>query len=122
VWALQVPGKHEFAGFVGLHVPAFEAPFMPVVEMGWRLCRAAWGCGYASEAAQAVAAFGFDVLGLPELVAYTVPGNEASRRVMQRLGMTHHDEDDFEHPGLPEGHAMRRHVLYRLRPENLQRA
>lgn len=119
VWALQIPGELEFAGFVGLHVPAFDAPFIPAVEMGWRLRREAWGRGWASEAAATAAAFGFDVLGLQELVSYTVPHNEPSRRVMQRIGMSHDVADDFDHPGLDSGHPMRRHVLYRLRQSDL---
>lgn len=114
VWALEIPGRLPFAGFVGLSVPAFEAPFMPAVEMGWRLPVAAWGQGWASEAAAAAAAFAFEVLGLDELVAYTAVGNEPSRRVMARLGMRHDEAGDFDHPSLPEGHALRRQVLYRL--------
>ena len=121
VWALEVPGAMPFAGFVGLHVPVFEAPFMPAVEMGWRLPRAAWGQGWASEAAAAAAAFAFDVLELDELVAYTLPGNEASRRVMRRLGMQHNAADDFDHPRMDAGHPMRRQVLYRLGRHTLQR-
>ena len=119
VWALQIPGKIEFAGFVGLHVPAFEAPFMPVVEMGWRLSRDAWGQGYASEAAATAAAFAFDTLGLDEVVSYTTCSNEPSRRVMRRIGMHHDAADDFEHPGLEPGHPMRAHVLYRLTAADL---
>ena len=114
MWALEVPGKLPFAGFVGLNLPSFEAPFMPVVEMGWRLPTAAWGQGWASEAATAAAAFGFDVLGLDELVAFTTVSNEPSRRVMSRLGMQHDAAADFDHPSVAEGHALRRHVLYRL--------
>ena len=116
VWALEIPGTLPFAGFVGLHVPAFEAPFMPAVEMGWRLATGAWGHGWAGEAAVAAAAFAFEVLALDELVAYTVPANEPSRRVMQRLGMTHTSADDFNHPGMDISHPMCRHVLYRLLP------
>lgn len=114
VWALQIPGAIEFAGFVGLNVPNFEAPFMPSVEMGWRLSRDAWGQGWASEAAAAAAAFAFENLELDELVAYTTLDNEPSRRVMQRIGMRHDAADDFDHPGLERGHPMCRHVLYRL--------
>jgi RimJ/RimL family protein N-acetyltransferase len=119
VWALQIPGVMDFAGFVGLHVPSFEAPFMPAVEMGWRLRREAWGQGWASEAAAAAAAFAFDSLELDEVVAYTTLANEPSRRVMRRIGMRHQDSDDFDHPGLESGHPMRRHALYRLRHADL---
>jgi RimJ/RimL family protein N-acetyltransferase len=120
MWALEIPGKLPFAGFVGLHVPTFDAPFMPCVETGWRLPQAAWGQGYAIEAAQAAAAFAFDVLALEEILAYTRPDNAASRRVMQRLGMTHNSADDFDHPMMAADHPMRRQVLYRLRRHALQ--
>ena len=119
VWALQIPGAIEFAGFVGLNVPNFEAPFMPAIEMGWRLSRDAWGQGWASEAAAAAAAFAFDNLELDELVAYTTPDNEPSRRVMQRIGMRHDAAGDFDRPGLDSSQPVRRHVLYRLRHAHL---
>lgn len=116
-WAVEIPGVTSFAGFVGLSVPRFEAPFMPCVEIGWRLARTYWGHGYATEAAEAVLTFGFDTLGLEEIVSFTVPGNVRSRRVMETLGMTHDPADHFEHPALPEGHPLRRHVVYRMQRE-----
>ena len=119
MWALEIPGQWTFAGFVGLHVPGFDAPFMPAVEIGWRLRRSAWGQGLATEAAAAAAAFAFDHRGLRELVAYTAPGNAASRRVMHRLGMVHDASADFDHPRIPAEHALRRQALYRLAPAAL---
>jgi RimJ/RimL family protein N-acetyltransferase len=116
-WALEIPGVADCAGFVGLMVPAFEAHFTPCVEIGWRLTRAAWGRGYATEAARAVLDYAFTVLKADEVVAMTVPANRPSRAVMDRLGMTHDPADDFDHPRVPEGHALRRHVLYRKRRE-----
>lgn len=113
-WAVEVPGVAPFIGFVGLMQPRFEAHFTPCVEVGWRLARSAWGHGYATEAARAACAYGFDTVGLEEIVALTVPGNVRSQRVMQRLGMTRDPNDDFDHPAIPEGHRLRRHVLYRL--------
>jgi RimJ/RimL family protein N-acetyltransferase len=113
LWALELPGLAPFAGFVGLAVPGFQAAFTPCVEIGWRLAREHWGHGYVSEAAAAVLAFGFDRLALPEIVSFTVPQNVRSRRVMERLGMSHDPRDDFDHPSLPVGHPLRRHVLYR---------
>ena len=113
LWAIEVPGQIPFAGFVGLAVPAFEAAFTPCVEVGWRLASACWGRGYATEGARAALAFGFARLGLAEIVSFTVPANVRSRRVMERLGMKHDPADDFDHPALPEGHPLRRHVLYR---------
>jgi ribosomal-protein-alanine N-acetyltransferase len=114
-WAVEIPGVVAFAGFVGLSVPRFAAPFMPCVEIGWRLDRATWGKGYAREAARAAMAFAFDQLALPEIVSFTVPDNLRSRRVMEALGMTHDPSGDFDHPLVPEGHPLRRHVLYRKR-------
>jgi ribosomal-protein-alanine N-acetyltransferase len=114
VWALEIPGVHAFAGFVGLIVPTYDAHFVPCVEIGWRLPRMAWGQGYATEAARAAARFAFDVLDQDEIVAITVPGNTPSRKVMERLGMRHDPAGDFDHPRVSEGHPLRRHVLYRL--------
>jgi RimJ/RimL family protein N-acetyltransferase len=113
-WAVERTEDGAFLGFVGLNRPGFAAPFMPAVEIGWRLARAHWGKGYATEAARAALAHGFGPLGLPEIVAFTVPTNRRSRRVMERLGMAHDPAGDFDHPSVPEGHALRRHVLYRL--------
>lgn len=115
LWAVEVPGIADFVGFVGLSVPAFEAHFTPCVEIGWRLSAGYWGCGYATEAAHAALAFGFDTLGLAEIVSFTVAANWPSRRVMERLGMSRTPADDFDHPSLPVGHPLRAHVLYRLR-------
>jgi RimJ/RimL family protein N-acetyltransferase len=104
----------ELAGFVGLRHQQAGLPFSPCFEMGWRLRPASWGKGLATEGARAVMAYGFEVLRLDELLAFTVPANLASRRVMQRLGMRHEPADDFDHPALPPGHPLSRHVLYRI--------
>jgi RimJ/RimL family protein N-acetyltransferase len=113
MWALEVPGVLPFAGFVGLAVPHYDAPWMPAVEIGWRLPHAAWGQGLATEAAQAALDFGFARLGLAEIVAITVPANTPSRRVMERLSMLRDEAGDFDHPRIEAGHLLRRHVLYR---------
>lgn len=115
LWAVDVRGVVPFAGFVGLSVPSFDAAFTPCVEIGWRLAREQQGRGYATEAARAALAFGFDQLRLNEVVAFTVPVNAPSLRVMEKLGMTRDAADDFDHPALPIGHPLRRHVLYRTR-------
>jgi RimJ/RimL family protein N-acetyltransferase len=112
-WAVEAPGVEAFVGMVGLSVPGFEAHFTPCVEVGWRLDPQSWGLGYATEAAGAAMRFGFERAGLGEIVSFTVPENLRSRRVMERLGMTRDPSDDFDHPRLPEGHRLRRHVLYR---------
>ena len=114
LWALEVRASGEFIGFTGLSAPEFEAHFTPAVEIGWRLARSAWGNGYATEAARAALTFGFEEVGLDEIVSFTTPANRRSRRVMERLGMSHDPADDFDHPGLPPGHPQRPHVLYRL--------
>jgi ribosomal-protein-alanine N-acetyltransferase len=114
LYAVESKAGGEFLGFTGLSVPGFEAAFTPCVEIGWRIARAAWGRGIATEAARAAAQFAFSNLQLPELVSFTSEANWRSRRVMEKLGMTHRPEDDFDHPGMPEGHPLRRHVLYRL--------
>ncbi len=112
LWAAEIPGTAPFAGFIGLSIPAFAAPFAPCVEIGWRLAAEYWGRGYAVEGARAVLAHAFGELGLDEVVSFTVAGNVRSRRVMETIGMTRDPADDFDHPWLPAG--SRRHVLYRI--------
>ena len=114
LWAVEVIGGAPFIGFIGLAVPSFNAPFMPCVELGYRLAFDHWGHGYATEGARAALAFGFTTVGLAEVVAMTATGNERSRRVMERLGMTRNPMDDFNHPNIALGHRLCRHVLYRL--------
>lgn len=114
VWAVEVIGGAEFIGFVGLNVPDFEAHFTPCIEIVWRLAFEHWGHGYATEAARSVIEFGFRDLAFPEIVSFTTVTNVRSQRVMKRLGMTRSVEEDFDHPNLPVGHPLRRHVLYRV--------
>jgi RimJ/RimL family protein N-acetyltransferase len=114
LWAVEVAATGEFIGFTGLSVPRFDAPFMPAVEVGWRLARSAWGCGYASEAARRALRVGFDEYGLAEVVSFTATVNLRSQAVMRRIGMTSNPLDDFDHPLVDEGHPLRRHVLYRI--------
>jgi RimJ/RimL family protein N-acetyltransferase len=116
-WAVETREGAPFIGVVGLGVVTFEAPFTPSVEFAWRLAREHWGKGYATEAARAAMAYGFGALGLDEIVAFTTPANTASRRVMEKLGMTRDPREDFDHPNLAAGHPLRRHVLYRARRE-----
>ena len=114
LWAVEVPGGAPFIGFVGLSYHDFPAHFTPCVEVGWRLAREHWGHGYATEAARESLHFGFEELGLEEIVSMTSRENLRSRAVMERIGMTHDPADDFEHPNVPAGHRLRPHVLYRL--------
>ena len=99
----------------GVNEPRFEAHFTPAVEVGWRLARHGWRQGYATEAARAAVAYGFGELVRDEIVSFTFAGNERSRGVMERLGMTHDPADDFPHPLLPADDPLRQHVLYRLK-------
>ncbi len=115
LWAVEVVGGAACIGFVGLQPLPFDQPPAPAVEVGWRLAREHWGRGYATEGARGALAHAFDVLGLDEVVSMTVPANTRSRAVMERLGMHRDPADDFDHPGLPVGHPLRRHVLHRLR-------
>ena len=114
LWAVEVTATGEFIGFTGLSRPRFDAPFMPAVEVGWRLARSAWGHGYATEAARAALAHGFGPGDLDEIVSFTTVTNARSRAVMDRLGMTRDPADDFDHPMLAADHPLRPHVLYRL--------
>ena len=114
LYAVELREGHSFIGCVGLAVPSFQARFTPCVEVGWRLSADHWGQGLATEGAREVIRYGFEVLRLDALVSFTVPANGRSRRVMEKLAMTHDPADDFDHPKLPEGHRLRRHVLYRL--------
>ena len=116
-YAIEERASGAFAGVAGLAPVRFEAHFTPAVEIGWRLARAAWGKGFATEAARAAVTFGFDELGLEEVVALAVPANTRSLAVMERLGMTRDPADDFDLPTLPADDPLRRHVLYRLTRE-----
>ena len=109
-WAVEIPGESPFIGYVGLSLH----PYFPTPEVGWRLDRPYWRKGYATEAARAAVADGFERVGLTDIVSFTTPLNVPSVRVMERLGMTHDPADDFDHPNVPLGHPYRRHVVYRL--------
>jgi ribosomal-protein-alanine N-acetyltransferase len=111
LFAAELRATGEFTGFIGLAIPAFEAFFTPCVEIGWRLATPYWNQGLATEGARAVLEFAFGAAGLDEVVSLTTRGNLRSRRVMEKLGMRFAGE--FEHPRVPEGHALRPHVLYR---------
>jgi RimJ/RimL family protein N-acetyltransferase len=114
LFAAELRADQSFIGYIGLAVPRFEAHFTPAVEIGWRIAAQHWGSGLATEGACSVLRFGFESIGLDSIVSFTVPENTRSLRVMQKLGMTHDPADDFDHPRFSEGHALRRHVLYRI--------
>lgn len=116
-WAVEEKAGAPFIGFVGLNRPKPDLPFGPCVEAAWRLSPDHWGKGYATEAARAVLTDAFGPLGLAEVVSFTTPGNARSRGVMERLGMRREPAFDFDHPSLPEGHALRPHLVYRIRAQ-----
>ena len=115
MWAVGVAGGAPFVGMVGLHRMRADLPCAPAVEVGWRLHPDTWGHGYATEAASASLRFGFEEAGLHEILAITTMLNTRSQAVMERIGMVRDPAGDFDHPSIPEGSPMRRHVLYRIR-------
>jgi len=114
LYAAEIRSERRFIGYIGLSVPTFHAAFTPCVEIGWRLAGEYWGQGLATEGAREIARRAFEELNLQELVSFTVPANTRSLGVMKKIGMTYDSKDDFDHPRLPLGHTLRRHVLYRL--------
>ena len=117
-WAVQRQDTGEFIGFVGLHRPAANLPFAPCVEIGWRLARDHWRQGFAREAASEALRVGFEVLNLPEIVAFTALTNTPSQALMHSLGMARDAQGDFDHPALPDGHRLQRHGLWRMPAPN----
>ena len=118
-WAVEIADRAEFIGFVGLSPATFEAHFTPAIEVGWRLAKQYWGQGFAPEAARAAVSDGFDRLGLEEIVSFTAATNLNSRRVMEKIGMSHDLDGNFDHPSVAHGDPLRRHVLYRLEASGL---
>jgi len=114
LYAAELRAEQSFVGFIGLSIPAFDATFMPAVEVGWRIGFEHWGQGLATEGAREVIRYAFETLGLEGLVSFTTPLNLRSLRVMEKLGMTHDPSDDFEYQNLELGHRLRPHVMYRL--------
>ncbi|HWR84734.1 MAG TPA: GNAT family N-acetyltransferase [Rhodoglobus sp.] len=113
LWAVEHDGA--LLGFTGLNPVGYETPFTPATEIGWRFARHAWGSGFATEAARAALAYGFDEVGLEEIVSFTATTNTRSMAVMERIGMVRDAAEDFDHPNVEHGHRLERHVLYRLR-------
>lgn len=112
-WAVEVKDKYPFIGFVGIGIPSADLPFNPCVEVGWRLDYPYWGNGYATEAAQAAVALGFETLALEKIVSFTAVVNARSQSVMRKLGMTRAPQT-FIHPSVPEGSNLQEHCLYEL--------
>jgi RimJ/RimL family protein N-acetyltransferase len=113
LWAVEIKNTQQFIGYVGLHVPTYELPFNPCVEVGWRLAYEFWGKGYAPEAALIALKFGFESLNLAEIVSFTALGNVRSQRVMEKIGMQRSPET-FQHPCVPAESELCEHCLYRI--------
>jgi RimJ/RimL family protein N-acetyltransferase len=120
VWALEEKATGQFVGALGLHEPTGDLPFLPCVEIEWRLAYEYWGKGYATEAGQEALRYAFEVLKLEEVVSFTAVVNKRSSALMQRLGMQN-SYKDFEHPALPKGHRLRKHVLYKIKKDKWER-
>ncbi len=121
-WAVELAGPGAdgpFIGLCGLNRPAWPLPFAACVEIGWRLARPWWGQGLAAEAATLALDVGFAELGLDAIVAFTAVDNRRSRALMERLGMARDEAADFDHPAVPAGHLLQRHVLYRLASDDM---
>jgi RimJ/RimL family protein N-acetyltransferase len=114
-WAVDLKPHGQLVGMIGLQHVRFAVPFVPAIEIGWRIVPERRSQGLATEGARAALDFGFSRLRLHEIVAMTTPDNHASRAVMQRLGMQRDLAGDFDHPLFAPGHPLRPHVLYRLR-------
>lgn len=113
-WTIERRDDGAVLGTCGLKPGATDTPIAGQVEIGWRLARAAWGQGYAREAAAATLAWAWAHLDEMEIVAITVPDNVASWTLMERLGMRRVDGGDFDHPAVPDGSPLKRHILYRI--------
>ncbi len=116
VWAVEVDG--DFAGMVGLNVPRWQLPFSPCTEVLWRLRKEFWGQGIGYAAAMQAIEYGFSTADLSEIVAFTTPPNFRSIRLMDRLGLERDHQGDFDHPAVPQGHPLRRHILFRKKRPN----
>jgi len=111
-FAVERKDNNEFIGFTGLSVPGFESDFTPCIEIGWRLSKANWNQGFATEAAKACLKYGFDTLKFDDIYSFTSIHNTRSEHVMKKIGMI--KQGLFEHPLIEEGHFLKRHVLYRI--------
>lgn len=113
-FATELKATGEFIGFIGLNIPAYTTPFTPCVEIGWRIDEEFWNKGYATQGAEACLRWGFESLGLKEIVSFTATSNIASERIMQKIGMVRDVAGDFDHPSLATDHPLARHVLYKI--------
>ena len=115
LFAVERKEDNAFIGYTGFAYPRFEAAFTPCIEIGWRMAKEYWNKGYATEAAKACLAFGFDTLQLKNIYSFTAVKNIRSEKLMQKIGM--HKEGEFDHPLLENGHPLQKHVLYKISHE-----
>lgn len=113
LWAVETLAHGEFIGMIGLHIPSAALPFAPCVEIGWRLARAHWGKGYATEGAQAALELAFSAIDLTEVVSFTSIHNLRSQQLMQRIGMQR-EASTFAHPSLAADSWLSEHCLYKI--------
>lgn len=110
---IEEKNTKQFLGLVGLLIPSYSLPFSPCVEIGWRLNFHVWGQGFAFEAASELMKWGFNIIGLKEIVSFTAIINQRSEALMKRLEMTSDPKENFFHPKLEKNHPLCKHVLYR---------
>jgi len=112
-WAAERKDSDEFIGFIGINYVDSGLPFAPCVEIGWRLAKAHWGQGFATEGALASLDYGFIQADVGKIVSMTTLTNTPSENVMKKIGM-HKCSENFNHPEVPPGHLLSEHVLYEL--------
>ena len=111
-WAIERKSDMRMLGFCGIQPEPEGTPLAGLPDIGWRLGFAHWGQGYAFEAARATLDWGFSNLADDKIWAITVPANVRSWGLMERLGMQRHPDLDFDHPNVPEGSPLKRHISY----------
>ena len=116
-WAVERQADGAFLGWNGL-IPGTVEPIVGELEIGWRLARAAWGAGYATEAARAALDWGFANRPVARIVAITAAINMRSQAVMRRLGMARQADMDFDHPKVAVDDPLCPHITHVItRPE-----
>jgi RimJ/RimL family protein N-acetyltransferase len=115
-WVVERKADVRVIGMTGVWWVPPEMDMPDTVEIGWRFAPDAWGRGYATEAASAALAYGFETLELDEIIAFTARTNLASQAVMTRVGMIHDPARDFEHPQVADGDPLKPHVVFVARP------
>ncbi|QJB70062.1 GNAT family N-acetyltransferase [Parasphingorhabdus halotolerans] len=111
-WALETKSDGALIGWCGMIRGAHDVPVKDKLEIGWRLEFDSWGKGYVTEAAKKCIEWAADQFPDEEVWAITSVDNHRSRAVMQRLGMSHLPDLDFDHPLVEPGSHLLRHVTY----------